>query len=62
LFVATGGAGLYPIGPPLPTSEFRDKTTWGVLRLSLGQGTYSWRFVPVGGGDAIDSGTGVCHP
>ena len=60
--VGTGGAGLYAIGPPIPNSEFRDNTTWGVLRLTLDRGSYSWRFVPVGGGDAIDSGTGTCHP
>jgi 3',5'-cyclic AMP phosphodiesterase CpdA len=60
--VGTGGAGLYAIGHPLPNSEFRDNTTFGVLRLTLDQGTYSWRFMPVGGGEAIDSGTGTCHP
>jgi hypothetical protein len=60
--VGTGGAGLYPIGRPFPNSEFRDNTTLGILRLTLGQGTYSWQFVPVGGGDPIDSGTGTCHP
>ena len=60
--VGTGGAGLYAIGRPLPNSEFRNNATWGVLRLTLEQGRYSWRFVPVGGGDAIDSGTGTCHP
>ena len=60
--VGTGGAELYPLGPPIPNSEYRNNTTWGVLRLTLDQGSYSWRFVPVGGGDAMDSGTGTCHP
>jgi len=60
--VGTGGAGLYPIGQPLPNSEFRDNTNWGVLRLTNDQSRYRWGFVPVGGGDAIDSGTGTCHP
>jgi hypothetical protein len=60
--VGTGGAGLYNIGSPLPNSEFRENTTFGVLRLTLDRGRYGWRFMPVGGGDAIDSGTGTCHP
>jgi hypothetical protein len=60
--VGTGGAGLYPFGPPIANSEFRNNTTSGVLRLTLGQGSYVWHFMPAGGGDAIDSGTGICHP
>jgi len=60
--VGTGGAGLYPLGHPIANSEYRNNTTWGVLRLTLDQGSYSWQFMPAGGGDAIDSGTGICHP
>jgi hypothetical protein len=60
--VGTGGAELYPLGHPILNSEFRDNTTWGVLRLTLDHGSYTWRFVPIGGGDASDFGTGTCHP
>ena len=60
--VGTGGAELYPIGRPIANSEFRNNVHWGVLRLMLDQGSYSWQFIPVGGGDAVDSGTGTCHP
>jgi len=59
--VGTGGHELNPLGPPLSNSEFRQNTTWGVLRLTLGQGNYSWQFLPVGGGAALDAGAGTCH-
>ena len=60
--VGTGGADLYPLGSPISNSEYRNNTTLGVLRLTLDQGSYSWRFMPAGGGDALDFGTGLCHP
>jgi len=60
--VGTGGHEFNLLGTPLPNSEFRQNTAWGVLRLTLGDGDYSWQFVPVGGGAALDAGTGTCHP
>ncbi len=60
--VGTGGANLTGFRSPSPNSEFRFNASWGVLRLSLGPGRYAWQFVPVGGGPALDSGTGTCHP
>jgi hypothetical protein len=59
--VGTGGHELNPMGSPVPNSEFRYNAGWGVLRLTLGQGAYSWQFMPAGGGAPIDSGTGSCH-
>jgi hypothetical protein len=59
--IGTGGHELNPIATPLPNSEFRQNATWGVLRLTLGPGNYSWQFLPVGGGAALDSGTDTCH-
>jgi hypothetical protein len=59
--IGTGGHSLNPLGAPLPNSEFRDNSHWGVLRLTLGQGSYAWQFVPAGGGPALDSGSGTCH-
>lgn len=32
--IGTGGHELNPLGPSRPNSEFRDNSTWGVLRLS----------------------------
>jgi hypothetical protein len=59
--IGTGGHELNPLGAPLPNSEFRINSSWGVLRLTLGPGNYSWQFLPVGGGAPIDAGTGTCH-
>jgi hypothetical protein len=33
----------------------------GVLKLTLGAGTYSWQFMPVAGKTFTDSGSGTCH-
>jgi acid phosphatase type 7 len=62
IIVGTGGGNLRPYeNPPLPTTEVRDSSTWGVLRLSLDPGKYAWRFIPVAGGTFTDSGSGTCH-
>src|SRR2546425_7002360 len=59
--VGTGGGGLYSFATPLPNSEVRNSSTWGVLALTLGDGTYSWQFVPITGQTFTDSGSGTCH-
>jgi hypothetical protein len=60
--VGTGGAGLAnDFGTGQPNSEVFDGTTWGVLKLTLSPGAYSWTFVPVAGSSFTDSGTGACH-
>jgi len=59
--VGTGGAALDTFAQPLPNSEARVAGHWGILRLTLGDGRYSWQFVPAGGGAALDSGQDVCH-
>jgi 3',5'-cyclic AMP phosphodiesterase CpdA len=60
--VGTGGGNLRPFeNPPLPTTEVRDDETWGVLKLDLGEGRYSWKFLPVAGSTFSDSGSGTCH-
>jgi hypothetical protein len=61
IVVGTGGAALYPFGATAPNSEVRQNDTFGVLRLTLRPGAYRWDFLPVGGGDFKDSGTGSCH-
>lgn len=61
-FVAgTGGARQYPFGSILSTSEMRDNTSYGVLKLSLAAGSYEWQFVPVEGATFTDSGSSACH-
>ncbi|GIK87722.1 MAG: hypothetical protein BroJett026_32030 [Betaproteobacteria bacterium] len=59
--VGTGGARLYPFGPPHPASEFRHNASHGVLRLALGADGYRWHFVPTGGAAPRDPGSAACH-
>jgi hypothetical protein len=59
--VGTGGRGLYSIGTIKANSEVRNNSTFGVLQLTLGAGTYSWQFVPIAGQTFTDSGSGTCH-
>jgi hypothetical protein len=60
--VGTGGHVLMAFAAPLPNSEFRFNASWGVLRLTLGNGSYGWKFVSVDNGATIDSGSANCHP
>jgi calcineurin-like phosphoesterase family protein len=62
-FVAgTGGESHYnDEGTPLPNSEVFNGTTFGVLKFTLGAGTYTWKFIPVAGQSFTDSGSGTCH-
>jgi Big-like domain-containing protein/invasin-like protein/calcineurin-like phosphoesterase family protein len=44
-----------------PTSEVRDGRTFGILKLTLTTGSYSWQFIGVPGSTFTDSGTNSCH-
>jgi hypothetical protein len=58
----TGGESHYnDEGTPLANSEVFNGTTYGVLKLTLGAGTYSWQFIPIAGQSFTDSGTGTCR-
>jgi hypothetical protein len=58
----TGGESHYnDEGTPLANSELFNGTTYGVLKLTLGAGTYSWQFIPIAGQTFTDSGTGTCR-
>ena len=59
--VGTGGASNYTGSSPLPTSELFNGTTYGVLKLTLSAGSYTWQFIPVAGANFTDSGSGTCH-
>ena len=59
--VGTGGANVQ--GTPTvfaPNSEVSGGTR-GVLKFTLGDGTYSWEFIPIAGKTFTDSGSGTCH-
>jgi hypothetical protein len=59
--VGTGGTGLRSFGLViLPNSEFRNNTTWGVLKLDLTPTAYWWSYITIAG-HTLDSGTEDCH-
>ena len=59
--VGTGGKERYAVTTVQPGSEVRIDDRYGVLELTLSDGSYAWRFVPVGGGPALDAGAETCH-
>jgi len=61
LVVGTGGRSHYPLGPPVPGSEVRNDTTYGVVALTLRPTSYQWQFVPEAGKSFTDSGSANCH-
>ncbi|HEY6853472.1 MAG TPA: PKD domain-containing protein, partial [Gemmatimonadales bacterium] len=62
IVVGTGGAGLdAPNTLIIANSEARVSGVYGVLKLTLADGSYSWQFLPVAGQTATDSGSGTCH-
>jgi len=62
IIVGTGGSGLdSPNTLIIPNSEVQISGVYGVLKLTLGDGSYSWQFVPVAGQTGTDSGSGSCH-
>jgi calcineurin-like phosphoesterase family protein len=61
IVAGTSGRGLYDFGTIRANSLVRNNDTWGVLRLSLSPGSWSFDFVPVAGRTFTDSGSGSCH-
>src|SRR5205809_3982721 len=62
IIVGTGGGGLdLPNTLIIPNSEVLISQVYGVLKLTLADGVYSWQFIPVAGQAASDSGTATCH-
>jgi hypothetical protein len=60
-FVAgTGGRSLYPPIFVAANSEVRSSEGYGILRFTLEDGGYSWKFVPTAN-TPTDSGQGTCH-
>jgi hypothetical protein len=61
IIVGTGGVNHDGYVTRLPTTEVRDASTYGVLKLTLNPTSYSWQFIPVAGGAFQDSGNTECH-
>ncbi|MGQ0798186.1 MAG: metallophosphoesterase family protein [Methanobacteriota archaeon] len=62
--VGTGGRSLTSLGhPPVPANLVAAQDdAFGVLRMTLGDGTYAFEFLAAGGQPAYaDAGTGACH-
>jgi hypothetical protein len=60
MVVGTGGRSHYDFRTIRPNSLVRDNTTFGVLRLLLSSGGWSFEFLPAGG-SFTDAGSGTCH-
>jgi hypothetical protein len=61
IVVGTGGTSLRGFRTIQPNSLVRNADTWGVVRLSLSAGSWSFDFVPVAGRSFTDSGSATCH-
>jgi len=61
IVVGTGGRNHNLIGFATPNSEVRHWETFGVLKLTLSPGKYTWEFIPEEGKTFRDSGGGACH-
>jgi hypothetical protein len=59
--VGTGGGPLYDRLHPQPNVEAYDHKTFGVLKLTLKDGSYDWQFVPIDGMSFSDSGSATCQ-
>ena len=58
--IGSGGRSHYSFGNPIANSEVRNGDTYGVLKLILHPGSYTWEFVPAAGGTFTDTGTSPC--
>jgi hypothetical protein len=61
IVAGTGGRSHDLLGFAAPNSEIREWGTFGVLKLTLSPGKYTWEFVPEEGKSFRDSGSGICH-
>ena len=61
IIVGTGGESSVSVTNLVaPNSQVR-AATFGVLKLTLSPGAYSWKFIPMAGLTFTDSGSGTCH-
>jgi hypothetical protein len=59
--VGTGGKNLTAVNSSGTNRQAAEDGTYGVLQLTLGDGSYDWRFVPESRGGFTDSGSASCH-
>lgn len=61
IVAGTGGRSHDLLGFATANSEVREWDTYGVLKLTLSPGKYTWEFIPEEGKSFRDSGSGTCH-
>lgn len=61
IVVGTGGRSHDPLGFAIANSEVRNTDTYGVIKLTLTPGHYTWQFIPEEGKTFADAGSGECH-
>ena len=60
--VGTGGTGLGGFKSTImANSQVHERSTYGVLKLTLHASSYDFQFVPIAGQSFTDSGSGICH-
>lgn len=59
--VGTGGKSHQAFVQVRANSQVRNNDSYGVLKLILMPGKYSWKFIPIAGATFTDSGSGTCH-
>ena len=60
--VGTGGTGLGGFKSTImANSQVHDRSTYGVLKLTLHATSYDFEFVPIAGQTFTDTGSGTCH-
>lgn len=59
--VGTGGKNHTSFTKNASNSEVKDKTSFGVVKLTLQPTSYDWEFVPISGNTFTDSGSTPCH-
>jgi hypothetical protein len=59
--VGTGGAPLYSFPAVKPTSQVRQNTAHGVIKLTLHPRSFHWEFIPAAGAAWSDSGWRACR-
>jgi hypothetical protein len=60
IVVGTGGRSHDPLGFATANSEVRNTDAYGVIKLTLTPGHYTWQFIPEEGATFTDSGSGEC--
>src|SRR5258708_30330413 len=61
IVAGTGGRSHDFLGFATTNSEVRDWQTYGILKLTLSPGKFTWEFIPEEVQSFRDSGDGVCH-